>query len=124
MTPFPYSVDINMRLGEAHVYMQEHDIHHLPVTDGDKLAGIINEYDVVERPDFLVSDINLKKPCTFDLNARLDDVLALMANKRVDTVLITRNNKLVGIFTVTDACKLFAEYLREEFAPPGGDEAA
>jgi hypothetical protein len=34
-----------------------------------------------------------------------------------------RRGKLVGIFTVTDACRLFADWLRARF-PHGGDEAA
>jgi len=124
MTPFPYSVDINTLLGDAHEYMREHDIHHLPVTDGDRLAGILNEQEILANPGARAFEISLREPGVFDLNARLDDVLSRMADMRLDTVLVTRQKKLVGIFTVTDACRVFAEYLRDVFAPPGGDEAA
>lgn len=47
-----------------------------------------------------------------------------MADKRLDTVLITKNSKLVGIFTESDAYRHFSMYLREEFGPHGGDNAA
>jgi len=124
MTPFPYSVDIDTLLGDAHAYMLKHDIHHLPVINENRLAGLLNEQDVIDRPDRRPKDIGLREPCVFDLNARLDMVLRQMADKRIDTVLVTRNNKLVGIFTITDACRVFADYLRDEFAPSGGDEAA
>ena len=124
MTPFPYSVDINTLLGDAHAYMHEHNIHHLPVTEGNKLVGILDEHEVAGNRDIRANEINLKKPYIFDLNARLDEVLSLMADRRVYTVLITRKQKLVGIFTVTDACRRFAEYLRDEYGPFGGDEVA
>jgi len=124
MTPFPYSVDMNTLLRDAHKYMQQHNIHHLPVTDGDSLAGMLTEQDILSNPDSRANQLNLGEPCIFDLNARLDDVLSMMADKRIDTVLVTRQRKLVGIFTVTDACRVFAEHLRDEFGPFGGDEAA
>lgn len=124
MTPFPYSIEISTLLSDAYVYMQKHDIHHLPVTDGGILAGILTERDVFNNQNATASEINLGKPWIFDLNERLDNVLSEMAEQHIDTALVTRHDKLVGIFTVTDACKQFANYLREEFAPPGGDEAA
>jgi acetoin utilization protein AcuB len=124
MTAFPYSVDVSSLLKDAHAYMREHNIHHLPVTKGNNLVGILDEHDIAGNGGSRVSEINLKKPYTFDLNARLDDVLNLMADRHVHTVLITRKQKLVGIFTVTDACRRFAEYIRNEFGPRGGGEAA
>ena len=40
------------------------------------------------------------------------------------TNVLTRRGKLAGIFTVTDACKHFAEYLRDRVRPAGGNDAA
>ncbi len=124
MTPFPYSVDIHTLLRDAGEYMRRHNIHHLPVTDGESLVGVLHEKDVTGNPDVSAADLELEIPCVFDLNDRLDNVLSRMADGHIDTVLVTRNRKLAGIFTVTDACSLFAGYLRDEFGPSGGDEAA
>ncbi len=46
-----------------------------------------------------------------------------MATERVGSALVLRGERIVGIFTTTDACRLFAEYLRRDF-PADGDDAA
>jgi acetoin utilization protein AcuB len=125
MTPFPYSVDVNTRLSVARKYMLEHGIHHLPVIDGEKIAGILDKDDLADdKKNPVVGTLHLKTPHVIDLNDRLDNILIFMADKRVETVLVTRNEKLVGIFSVTDACREFADYLREEFGPHDGSDAA
>ena len=48
----------------------------------------------------------------------------LMNDRHIGSVLVTCKGKLAGLFTVTDACRHFGEYLRQQFAPGGGDEAA
>ena len=45
MTPFPYSIDIEAPLGEAHAFLRERQIRHLPVTRGGKLVGIFTTTD-------------------------------------------------------------------------------
>ena len=124
MTPFPYSVSINSLLSDAKIYMHQHEIHHLPVIDGEKIVGLIDERDFDGQNYESIGDITLSSPQVFDLNERLDIVLEIMADKRLDTVLITKNSKLVGIFTESDAYRHFSRYLREEFGPHGGDNAA
>ena len=134
MTPFPYSVDIDAPLAEAQEFMRQRHIRHLPVTDGQKLIGVLTDRDIklYLGPDFdypnqqeaLVKDVFLDHPYIVDLNERLDKVLKTMAERHIGSVLVTRNGKLAGVFTSTDACKSFAEYLIENFKPPGGNEAA
>ena len=124
MTPFPYSMDVNTVLSVAREYMIEHEIHHLPVTDGDKIAGILHKNDLIGDLNQVIGKIGIKEPYVFDLNERLDNIIMLMADKHIHTVLITRQEKLVGIFTITDACRQYADYLREEFGPHDGNDAA
>ncbi len=124
MTPFPYSIDINSDLEKAKKYMTEHDIHHLPVINKDEIVGILDRHSFDGQKISSVSEINFETPHVFDLNERLDNILELMSNDHIDTVLITRNDKLVGIFTISDACRKFSEYLREEFGPSDGNTAA
>ena len=59
-----------------------------------------------------------------DLDTRLDEVLAHMAEHHLGSAIITREGKLVGVFTTTDACRHFAEHLREQFRRSGGGDAA
>lgn len=124
MTPFPYSVDVSTALSVARDYMLEHGIHHLPVIDGDKIAGMLNENDFAGDESHSVAQRILQTPCIIDLNERLDKILLLMADKHINTVLVTRHDKLVGIYTFSDACRQYADYLREEFGPHDGNDAA
>jgi len=53
----------------------------------------------------------------------LDHVLMEMADRHIGSVLVVREKRLAGIFTVTDACRRFGEFLRATF-PPGDDNRA
>lgn len=134
MSPFPYSVDVSAPIGEARQFMRERKIRHLPVTEGKKLVGILTDrdiklflgpdFDYPDQKDVTVKDVYIDKPYIVDLNERLDNVLNTMAKKHIGSVLVTRNGKLAGVFTSTDACQSFARYLRDQFNPSGGNEAA
>ncbi len=47
-----------------------------------------------------------------------------MAENRLDAALVVKKGRLAGIFTLTDACRCFAEHLRRRFPPDSDDEAA
>ena len=59
-----------------------------------------------------------------DMDTRLDEVLNHMAEHHLGSAIVTRRGKLVGVFTVTDACRHFAEFLQEQVRRSGGDDAA
>jgi CBS domain-containing protein len=44
-----------------------------------------------------------------------------MAEHRLGSALVVRKGKLVGVFTVTDACRVLAGWLREMGAEVEGD---
>jgi acetoin utilization protein AcuB len=133
MTPFPYSADINATVQQAREFMREHRIHHLPVTEAGKLAGLVSDRDIklVLGPDFaypseqetLVRDVMVREAYIVDLETRLDEVLQHMAEHQFGSAIVTREGKLAGVFTTTDACRHFAEFLREQFRRSGGDAA-
>ena len=134
MTPFPYSIDIDAPITEARMFMQRQNIRHLPVISAGKLAGVVSDRDIklylgpdLDYPsagETRVRDVYLANPYVVDLNEALDNVLAAMAERHIGSVLVTRDGKLAGLFTATDACRTFAEYLHQQFRPAGGDEAA
>ena len=121
MTPFPHSVDINAPIDEAQAFLREHKIRHLPVTDGGVLVGVVTDRDIklMLGPDFAypepqtlkVSDAMVEEPYVVDLRTPLAEVLRTMASKRLGSALVTRKGKLAGVFTSTDACRAFAEFL-------------
>lgn len=134
MTAFPYSIDITAPIHEARLFMREHAIRHLPVVEAGVLVGIVTDRDIklILGPDFAypqesdltVRDVYLDDAYEVDLEEPLDNVLANMAERHIGSVLVTREGKLAGVFTVTDACRAFAEHLRAQFHPHGGDDAA
>jgi CBS domain-containing protein len=134
MTPFPYSVDANATVDEAMNFMREHRIRHLPVTEGDQLTGVVSDRDIklMLGPEFAypraqelkVRDAMVRNAYIVDLDTRLDEVLHHMAMHQLGSVLVTREGKLAGVFTTTDACHHFADFLRDQFRRSGGDSAA
>ena len=55
--------------------------------------------------------------CSLDVYAvapeeRLDVVLARMAERRLGSAVVTDGGRIAGVFTATDACRCFADWLR------------
>ena len=77
------------------------------------------------REDLLVRDVAQLEPYIVDLSAPADVVLTQMAQRHVDVAVVVKHGRLAGIFTMTDAFRGFAEFLRTQFpSSAGGDEAA
>jgi len=134
MTAFPYSVQPEASLHQALDFMRTQNIRHLPVADHGKLLGLISDRDIklVLGPDFAypdpdqltVGDVMRSDTYTVDLEERLDNVLAHMAEHHIGSAVVTRHRKLAGMFTLSDACREFAEFLRAPFRKSGGDNVA
>jgi len=125
MTPFPNSVELDITASQALEFMKKHDIRYLPATDNNRIIGVISEREIQihleyaltnsEGNQLTVKDIYLPDPYIVDLNEPLDNVLSVMSKKQIGSALVTRKGKLVGIFTATDACRSFSEYLKKQF---------
>ena len=134
MTPFPYSIDIEAPLAEAHAFLRQQQIRHLPVTRNGVLAGILTDRDIklALGPDLgspperelRVADVFQPETYVVDAGQCLEDVAATMADRHIGSALVTRGGKLVGIFTTTDACRALARVLREQGPPAGPDQVA
>jgi acetoin utilization protein AcuB len=134
MTPFPYSIDVDAPLAEAHAFLRERHIRHLPVTERGELMGVLTDRDIklALGPDLgspperelSVRDVFQPEAYVVDAGAPLLTVAATMAERHLGSALVTRAGKLVGIFTTTDACRALARILREQHPHPGPDEVA
>ena len=106
----------------------------MPVTDAGKLVGVVTDRDISlllgteslseRRRALKVRDACALEAYVVELTEPLDKVLTHMAEGRIASALIVKQGKLVGIFTATDACRRFAEFLRAEFERPSPEEAA
>ena len=134
MTPFPHVIQLDDSLLRARALMVEHQMRHLPVKDGNTLVGVLTDRDLkrVLDPDLglqpkaelFVRDAFVADAYVVDLHKPLDDVLDYLASHHIGSALVTKSERLVGIFTTTDACRIFCHHLRSLFPSPGVDDAA
>src|SRR5215475_9539329 len=109
MTPFPYSIDVDAPLAEAHALMRQHHFRHLPVMSAQAIVGILTDRDIklVMGPDsadereLRVRDAYVERPCVVPASTPVAVVARTMAEQRIGSAIVTKHGKLVGIFTVT-----------------------
>ena len=119
MHTHPWTVEYYEHLGTAEKMMRDHNVRHLPVTDGRKLYGIISDRDLKlaarvykDYASVRIREICLSSPYVVADSESLETVAATMARRRIGSALVTKNGDLAGIFTNTDACRLLAEILK------------
>jgi len=120
MTVAPHSIGSDQSLATARDFMKQHGIRHLPVMEGGKLKGLLSDRDIKMALGFQgvnpiitrVEEIALEDAYTVSSSARLDEVVATMADKRIGSALVMDHDHLVGIFTATDSMKALADLLR------------
>ena len=121
MTPFPYSIGVNAPLEQARKLMSEHHFHHLPVTSGQAIVGMLTDRDIklILGPEFgrlderqlKVRDAYIERPCIVCASTPVSTVARTMADNQIGSAIVTKDDKLVGIFTVTDACRALAQII-------------
>ena len=134
MTPFPHSIELDIPITTALETMQAHAFHHLPVTDAHELVGVITEHDIKSwqagrssedaGDEPAVRSMYIHDAYIVDINEPLDNVLLEMAARHIGSALVTRKGRLAGVFTSTDACRGFGEFMRERFPHDDGNDAA
>jgi acetoin utilization protein AcuB len=121
MTRSPRSVDIDASVRAAQDLMVDFEIRHLPVTEGDRLVGILSDRDIAfasnSSGEALGDRLRVREVCSLEVycvgpDEPLDAVLAEMAERRIGSVVVIEGEKIAGLFTATDACRCFAELLR------------
>jgi CBS domain-containing protein len=121
MTPFVLSVEIDEFVGVAEDMMIDNEVRHLAVTDSGTLVGVVSDRDIAFTSNSAESDLRdrlrVRDVCSLDIYAierdePLDSVLAEMAERHIGSAIVTDGGKIAGVFTATDACRRFAEFLR------------
>ena len=91
-------------LREALALMREHDISGVPVTEGDKLVGILTARDIrfEKNLDQPVAVLMTKKLVTVSPGVSVQKAKELLHAHRIEKLLVVEHDKLVGLITIKD----------------------
>jgi CBS domain-containing protein len=110
MTENPRSIAASATVVEAARLMREQHIGSLPITDDEKLVGMITDRDITTRvvaeaadPNTTsVEDVYSRDLISVEPDQALDEALQLMARHQVRRLPVVENDKLVGIVAQAD----------------------
>jgi CBS domain-containing protein len=111
MTERPRAVTPDTPVSEAAQLMKSEDVGALPVLDGDQLAGIVTDRDIVVRAvadekdpkGMPVREVASREVATIGPDDSLSDALKLMASAQVRRIpVVDEGNRLVGMLSQAD----------------------
>jgi CBS domain-containing protein len=110
MTAAPRSIGASASVVEAARLMREQHIGSLPVTEDDRLVGMITDRDITTRvvaesavPETTsVGDVYSRDLISVEPNSDLDEALRLMARHQVRRLPVVENDRLVGMVAQAD----------------------
>ena len=110
MTEDPRSIGQSASVVEAAQLMREEDIGSLPITDEEKLVGMLTDRDITTRVVAQAGDPNAtsvgevysRDLISVEPDNDLEEALGLMARHQVRRLPVVENGKLVGIVAQAD----------------------
>ena len=119
MTDSPHTIGSEQPLAKAHELMREHNIRHLPVLHGGKLAGMVTVRDLhlvetlqdVDPETVRVEEAMSTEPYVVSPTATLRDVAQEMADRKLGSAIVLDGQKVVGVFTTVDALRALVDAL-------------
>ena len=119
-----YSCSSDMTVTQAVEILAEKRIGALPVLDGDKVAGIFSERDVLhcireyghEAMDRKVADVMTADVISVDTKKSAIGALSLMTKRRIRHLPVVDDEKLVGFVSIGDLVKYRIDKIESEAA--------
>jgi acetoin utilization protein AcuB len=120
MTPAPVTIGRNRSLATAREVMLGHQVRHLPVLDGGRIAGLLSERDLllveslpgVNPTNVLVEEAMVPAPYTVGPDAPVAEVVETMMNAKIGSAVVTEGDQVAGVFTSIDALRALSDLLR------------
>jgi len=118
MTTDIVRLDAERSLWEALVLMADRQVHHLVVTSGERLVGVVNEFHLLDvwTPQTWDPMSLPVRSLLGDLTAAalpecgLSQIAAIMRDRQVDSVaIVDRAGHILGIVTARDVVRAVAE---------------
>jgi acetoin utilization protein AcuB len=123
MTADPLCLSSDDKLSRVHELFMKHRIHHLPVTEGDKLVGLVTTYDLWkinknfdQYTEISVREIMSKKVAKISPEDKVGTAAEIFLDNRFHALpVVDENDKLVGIVTSFDILRY---EFRKEYKSP------
>lgn len=127
MSKYPLTISPDESLSDAHYYMNEQKIRHLPVVKSDgKMIGLIAEDDLLKAGPSSATSLSVweihhllmkvkvkavmvKDVITTTEDTPIEEAAHLMLDNKIGCLPVIRDGKLVGIITESDIFRTFME---------------
>ena len=113
MTKSIITGNISNTLSEIAEIMKKYDIGFLPISDKNKIIGVITDRDIIvealsnkESENDLIDKYLTSNIITIEQNKTVEEAIDLMGNKKIRRLIVTNNNKITGIISLADIIKL------------------
>ncbi len=120
-----FIINPNDNLAFARKMMLKNNISKLVMLENNKIAGILSLRDIAlilmqihkknTTLDQLLVKNHVKHPVvTLEKNRSVKEACKAMNDNKIGSVVVTNKDELAGIFTPTDACRVFNDYPIED----------
>ena len=127
MSTYPLTIGPDESLSDAHNYMREQKVRHLPVVQSDdKMLGLIAEDDLLKAEpssatslsvweihhllmEVKVKTVMVKDVITTTEDTPIEEAAHLMLDNKIGCLPVMRDDKLVGIITESDIFRTLME---------------
>lgn len=115
MTKDVITKDINSSLEEIVSTFKDFDIGFLPITENNKVIGVLTDRDIVVKMlsnnDTSIKNYLNTNIIKININSSIDDVLSLMKEHKVKRIIVENNNLMVGIISISDLLDYDNEFI-------------
>jgi CBS domain-containing protein len=114
MTSDPCTIDAEKSVAYAAKMMRDEDVGLAPITEGDKLIGVLTDRDIAIRvvaegrnPDQVTArEVASQQVVTIDPQQDLDEALRIMAKHQVRRLaVVEKDGRLVGVVAQADVAR-------------------
>jgi acetoin utilization protein AcuB len=127
MSKHPLTISADTSVSEAHKYMLEQKVRHLPVVDKTgRMIGVVTEDDLLKaEPSSATSlsmweihslldrltakDVMVREVITTTEDTPIEEAAGLLLDYKIGCLPVMREDKLVGIITESDIFRTFLE---------------
>ena len=119
MTTPILAIDTGANISQARSAMRNNKVNRLAVLDGEKLVGLVTNYDIVQRytkvedrlpmnsksynpSNVSVSDVMERNPRLIDHERALSEAVRQLVENNISSILVVKGSKPVGMLTVMD----------------------